>query len=139
MCHAPGSSTFSIRPFDHDARTGYALAGKHAGARCNDCHRPTQARAARIYRGTSTRCDACHTDQHRGQFSGRDCSACHTSNDRWALSAFDHARTRFPLDGRHARVACARCHVPVKQRDGSLVVQYRPLGTRCEDCHEAGR
>ena len=138
-CHAPGASTFAIRPFDHGARTGYALVGKHVGARCNDCHRATRASAARVYRGTSTRCDACHTDQHRGQFTGRDCSACHASNDRWALSTFDHGRTRFPLDGRHVRVSCAKCHAPVKQRDGSLVVQYRPLGNRCEDCHEAGR
>ena len=83
--------------------------------------------------------DSCHVDQHRGQFAGRDCRTCHTSSQTWTLAGFDHRQTSFPLDGRHARVSCAGCHTPVKQRDGSLVVQYRPLGTRCEDCHDIGR
>ena len=138
-CHTAGSSTFSIPSFDHARQTGYALEGKHAGARCNDCHRPAKAGAPRRYRGTPTRCDTCHADRHRGQFPGRDCSSCHGSQSTWTAANFDHGRTRFALDARHARVACAGCHTPVKQRDGLRIVQYRPLGHRCEDCHDVRR
>ena len=134
-CHKAGSASFDIRPFDHDA-TGYALRGKHRAARCNDCHRVPAAGRPRRYRDTPASCSSCHTDEHRGQFGQRDCSTCHESTQAWQLPRFDHGKTRFPLDGQHARVSCSECHTPVRQRDGKRVVQYRPLGTSCKDCHE---
>ncbi len=135
-CHEAGSSSFAIRPFDHKARTGYALLGGHAKARCDQCHRSPKPGQPRRYRSTPKDCASCHADEHRGQFKGRDCRTCHASTHAWPIRRFDHSKTRFPLDGQHQRVSCSGCHAAVKQRDGKLVVHYRPIGTSCKDCHE---
>jgi hypothetical protein len=132
-CHAGDASTFSIRPFDHAKRAGYALEGAHAKATCARCH--VEEKGVRIFRGVSTACTACHTDVHRAQFKGTSCETCHTSRDAWSAGGFDHGKTRFPLDRAHAPVACDRCHIAVRQRDGSTTVQYRPLSTECQSCH----
>jgi hypothetical protein len=42
---------------------------------------------------------------------------------------FDHARTRFPLLGRHAKVDCARCHDPQAARG------TKPQFAACASCH----
>jgi hypothetical protein len=67
-----------------------------------------------------------------------DCASCHTVSG-FAPSTFtvsQHARTAYPLEGRHARVACASCHTsqPGATR-GSREVVMRPAANRCESCH----
>lgn len=89
--------------------------------------------------------------RHESVTEGLDCATCHTSAG-WALlddgtgraegGGFDHARTGFPLTGRHARVPCTGCH-----RSGENIVRTcvachqdpheRRLGTDCDDCHDA--
>jgi hypothetical protein len=142
-CHAAAADSFRILAFDHDRQVGYPLLGGHAQAACSSCH-PVQVltvadrtREVRKYRGTSTDCGACHRDAHHGQLAGASCESCHISFERWAEVRFDHAtQSRFPLEGEHARTPCARCHVPVSLADGSTIVQYRPLGRECTDCHD---
>lgn len=145
-CHRQDAATFSIRPYDHARQTGYSLTGAHEKADCVDCHRGQKAgdpnepsHEARVYRGTPVACDACHSDVHRGQFKlneKQDCQRCHSSTENWTANRFDHDRdARFKLEGAHADVACSSCHPSVRQPDGQDVVQYRPLGIRCEDCH----
>jgi len=132
-CHLADASTFRIRPFDHAKRARYALEGAHADAACARCH--VERKGVRIFRGTETACTACHTDVHRGQFKGTGCTSCHTSREEWTAKGFDHGKTRFPLDRAHAPVACDRCHVAVRQPDGTSTVQYRPVPTECRSCH----
>lgn len=145
-CHRADAATFSLQPYDHARHTGYSLAGAHQKADCGDCHRRQQphasgdpSRTVRVYRGTPTACAACHADVHRGQFKQndqQDCQRCHGSTERWTASRFDHNRdARFKLEKIHLDLACSACHPTVSQPDGQGVVQYRPLGTRCEDCH----
>jgi hypothetical protein len=55
--------------------------------------------------------------------------------ETFRIAAFDHSRTRFPLDGRHRDVECADCHVMVTAADGREFRRYRPVGTQCRDCH----
>jgi len=136
-CH--DTRGFRIRPFDHARHAGYALEGAHAKADCARCHRTAGDPPVRVYRETARNCASCHRDEHRGQFAGRACTTCHDGFERWKLDSFDHARTRFPLDARHRRVACADCHPGVRQADGAVVTQYRPLGRDCKDCHEVDR
>jgi hypothetical protein len=68
---------------------------------------------------------------------GPDCTACHSTAGwtRIAAGAFDHSRTRYPLAGKHAGLACAKCHRPS--------VPLAPLPhAACTDCHadaHAGR
>jgi hypothetical protein len=146
QCHRSQSDTFAIRPFDHAARTGYVLTGAHAKVHCGTCHpmaappgSSVPAARYRAYRGTPTACGACHEDPHAGQFQvagGTACERCHTSFVAWKPSSFDHARdSRFPLDGVHARVPCAGCHPSVRRPGGESFIQFKPIGTQCQDCH----
>ena len=145
-CHNTIADTFAIRPFDHAGATGYPLEGAHALTDCKNCHIEklllTGARPAAVisYRGTPSTCSSCHKDVHRGQFQengSTNCSSCHVSFLHWRKLDFDHnSDTRFLLDGAHAAVSCRGCHVPVKLEDGSSVIQYKPLGRECRDCHE---
>jgi hypothetical protein len=104
--------------FDH-AQTGWPLEGAHARQRCEACHTArlvtdAAVRAdrslsvARTYLGLGTACASCHLDEHRGRVGPR-CERCHTV-EAWKPARFDHARTRFPLTGRHAALRCAQCH-----------------------------
>jgi len=135
-CHRADAVDFTVRPFDHAKRTNYPLVGAHAQAACVQCHVAGKDEVRR-YRGISRACADCHRDEHRGQFARGACTKCHSVGTEWRVEGFDHAKqTRFVLDGTHKDVACAKCHPAVAQSDGSKVVQYKPLGTECRDCHE---
>jgi hypothetical protein len=73
-------------------------------------------------------CASCHKDVHAARLGGA-CASCHvTSGWRDVRSAgFDHARTAYPLTGRHVSVACEKCHLPGR----ALRVPH----ARCSDCH----
>ena len=126
-CHTTAGFT-RIEPgrFDH-ARTRFPLTGRHARVGCDGCHRA--ANGEQRFAGTPfATCASCHRDPHAGRL-GAECTACHTTAGfaQVAPGKFDHARTRFPLRGRHAAVACASCH-----RSG----QPRAMAhARCADCH----
>ena len=105
--------------FDH-RRTGYALEGKHAGLACAKCHQPALQRSgaaplirkrdhARSWLGLEPACASCHEDPHRGQV-GADCTRCHGQQAWKPAAGFDHAKTAYPLTGKHVSVACVACH-----------------------------
>lgn len=126
---------------DHKQWTGAALLGKHATARCDDCHRRGPAsspRAKSAFTKAPERCVECHTDPHAAQFVVRgvnDCARCHQSTDSFANIAFDHTRdSRFALDADHAALACDACH-RAYDTPSRPIVRYKPLGTLCADCH----
>jgi len=127
LCHV-GDSWQEVRPdfeFDHEAETGYPLAGAHQVARCLRCHNDRGPVATFEARG----CVGCHEDIHYGEL-GTNCTECHdqrTWNPTELISA--HHKTRFPLVGAHAAVACYRCH------PGSEVGDFRPTDTDCLTCH----
>ncbi len=137
-CHANDAAAFRMRPFDHRAAANYVLEGAHAKAACGRCHETTGG--VTQYRNTPTRCADCHADVHRGQFKRGEraarCDACHAAGASFQIPKFDHKQTRFPLDEQHKDVSCDECHPSVRQRDGRAVVQYRPLGRHCGDCHD---
>lgn len=145
-CHTAKAHSFEIRKFNHTAIARYALKGAHAMASCESCHievvdnKNGKVRTLRRYRGTPRNCDGCHTDVHRGQFKDRgekSCSTCHNSFNLWAALNFNHdTDTRFPLEGTHREVECSRCHLEVKTPPKGSVIQYKPLGRECGDCHE---
>jgi hypothetical protein len=67
-----------------------------------------------------------------------DCARCHLDSGKFTLTTFDHQRdSQFKLDEQHIKLACAACHKPVPVSAELSVVRYRPLGTRCQDCHDA--
>ena len=129
--------------FDHK-ETGYPLAGRHAGLKCEQCHNPRHIPAperklivakdlTKTYEGLSPACLTCHEDRHKGQL-GTECQRCHAVSG-WKLPSFDHSTTHYPLTGRHERVACDKCHRPLP--DDPKVIQYVKLNfAECSGCHQ---
>ncbi|MDD3763679.1 MAG: cytochrome c3 family protein [Nevskiales bacterium] len=117
-CH--GTQTWRKSEFDHDT-TDFPLTGAHGEVACASCH------ADRRYENTPTDCAACHglQDRHGGLF-GQRCDDCHVTK-AWTKARFDHAKTDFPLKGRHRDADCHACHTE-RTRD-------RELPTACVDCH----
>jgi hypothetical protein len=134
-CHTESGWVPTTYDLARHARETYALTGAHLAVPCADCHPTTApARVPRFHLG-STECVACHAkrDPHAAQFPGRACSECHTTAS-FAVTSFNHARTRYPLDGAHQRVACSGCHRKVPGTPQPFV-RYRPLETTCRACH----
>jgi len=131
------------KTFDHK-QTGYALEGKHAGLACNRCHTADKVSASerttirtkdlnKTFLGLSQACVPCHQDEHKGRLAPN-CSHCHNFED-WktvTVGQFDHSKTRYPLTGLHAQVACQKCHTPGPDNKPRYV--GIPFG-KCADCH----
>ena len=127
LCHE-GDDWHSIRAdftFDHEAETGVALRGAHQDAECLRCHNDRGPVDVFARRG----CAGCHEDVHRGQLGG-ECAQCHEETD-WEPNETIamHRRTRFPLVGSHAAVACWRCH------PGAQVGNFANADVECVACH----
>jgi hypothetical protein len=137
--------------FDH-GRTAYPLVGRHREATCASCHLPRGIEPANarpgdlVFTGLAfAACDSCHDDVHRGQFDGTRCESCH-SEEGFKPARFDHARSNYPLTGKHRDVECYACHKPrVEQASSSAPSPRRFRGVphaECSDCHRdvhAGR
>jgi hypothetical protein len=77
-----------------------------------------------------------------------DCKACHTAAGWKTISGsagdsgFDHARTGFPLSGRHRGAACSDCHnstqAVTRECSGCHEDAHQAqLGAACDHCHSA--
>ena len=121
--------------------------------KCFECH-------AALGRSFKPKCVTCHKevgvdrDQKRG-FHGKtdtdQCEVCHSDHKGRAFQlvtfdqkAFDHSQTEYPLAGKHAEVACDKCHLTPKSREPPRVCHacheqddYHKgtLGKKCEQCH----
>lgn len=106
--------------FDH-SKAAFQLLGAHKSVQCTSCH------VNGAFRGLAfSSCTSCHKDPHQPAL-GATCTTCHTS-DTWRTSKFDHARTAFPLVGKHTSVGCASCH---KQS----ALKVKPRSNTCAACH----
>jgi hypothetical protein len=142
--------------FDHTA-TGWELEGAHTKQKCRDCHKQefisddlAQFRESvnlnTTFLGLSEACLACHQDEHRDQME-QECTSCHGVHEWKSPAGFDHARTTYPLTGKHAAVPCGRCHAvesdPAPWDKDNAFARYRPVAhNNCSSCHRdvhAGR
>jgi hypothetical protein len=127
---------------------------------CTSCHR-LGAGAANF------KCLECHTEiagriaQKRGLHasfgavseSQKECAACHSEHNgenfaitRWepAPGKFDHAKTGYVLEGKHAGLECVKCHSPQHIPSDSrrelaskdLGHTFLGLSRSCATCHE---
>ncbi len=130
--------------FDH-REAGFPLEGKHAQIRCEACHEARRQKRpwvqadgvnpARTFLGLQAACLACHKDEHRGTLLGaRACVLCHSFGAWKPAPRFDHAKTRFPLTGKHAVVSCARCHA-VKASTSAARPGDQKGSRDCTSCH----
>jgi hypothetical protein len=120
----------AAKQFDH-SKTRYPLTGAHIQVACEKCHKPDHPGGEARYRDMAfDRCSACHVDPHRGAFKQR-CEDCHTTASWTKVTqgfAFDHSKTKYPLLGQHAKVACVACHA---NGDFSKQIPF----ANCADCH----
>lgn len=123
------------------AQTRFPLDGAHRAVACNACHTRGIVRGAETVRLVfdSIECASCHTDippGHTRDVQGTyGCTDCHTTAG-WRQVSFDHQRTDFPLQGRHAKIACQRCHPKVDEGTPRERVHYADLDRACSSCHE---
>ena len=139
------------------ARAHQSLDGS---ANCIKCHEVST-------RSPTFRCVECHREiaaelqQHRGLHStfsnsgppGSACVKCHSDHngENFALlhweptsKAFDHTKTGYPLDGKHAAVGCRACHnaqhIPAPARalltSKDLNRTWLGLSPACVTCHQ---
>lgn len=154
QCHSTTdwkAASVDQKAFDH-SKTLYPLTGAHQQVKCESCHTPGPNGQARYAGLPFASCSDCHRDPHNGSFK-QSCETCHTTTS-WKRShfaeTFDHAKTSFPLLGKHAEVQCLSCHVggdfktPVphnqcadchKPDPHSGQFAKRLDGGRCESCH----
>jgi hypothetical protein len=115
--------------FDHSVTTfsldWHQLDYDAAPMKCTGCHA-----MAPEFSFTVEKCEECHRtedsdfiQQHVRDF-GKACLDCHDGKDR--MTGFDHQTTGFPLQGKHAAVACVGCHAGVG---------FENTPSQCMDCH----
>jgi hypothetical protein len=134
-CHT--TFDWHLAKIDHRA---FPLVGAHARTACAGCHGEHQKGAQpAAYRGIPRDCEGCHDDRHAGQFQhsapAKRCPACHDPESFRIAASFDHATTRFALDGKHRPLPCERCHASETLRNGTSAVRWRLGYARCKDCH----
>ena len=133
-CHT--TSSWKSASFDHNL-AAFKLTGAHTSVACTSCHQNG------VYKGTPQNCYACHqnNDKHNGQF-GTNCASCHTTST-WKGATFNHNLSGFPLTGRHASLACSRCHSGGYSGTPTACVACHSdpafhsgmFGTNCANCH----
>ncbi len=154
-CHSvDGFKPARYTTIEHQ-KTRFPLEGAHQVAPCNLCHLKTPALLDRVPKALRQelkkkkrpelfssiafetkvaldRCDSCHADVHQGQLDAKPCHSCHQPAS-FKKVALNHDRdTRYPLTGKHAALACTKCHgAPSPDKP----VQYRPLAMTCAGCH----
>ncbi|MBK7860862.1 MAG: hypothetical protein IPJ65_20115 [Archangiaceae bacterium] len=143
--------------FNH-SRTGWPLTGAHSPLECGKCHEKRRISAAPIlaflekhpaqetFLGLPNPCVGCHFDEHRDQV-GQQCQSCHITKAWKPAPQFDHAKTDYPLTGKHRKVACDKCHARVRDEQTAKTVfpapvsetflKYAPLEFKaCTSCHK---
>jgi hypothetical protein len=124
-------SELALKKFDHStigfSLTRHIINYDQSPLACKACHT-----AEGNYKLSSTAaCTDCHGAHdatfmaaHTAAF-GVQCLTCHDGVDK--THGFDHAQTKFPLEGQHINLGCGDCHRP------SLAAQDTPAN--CAGCH----
>jgi hypothetical protein len=122
------------------SKTKFPLTGKHSELLCEKCHQTYRERNARqsllFSLSGFSECKSCHQSPHGRTVSQQPCQACHVPEGWKVVQNFKHEGIGFALQGRHARVACDKCHI-------SMRVQGTPEASRfktesfsdCTPCH----
>jgi len=134
-CHSEGA--WSEVTFDHN-QTSWPLDGKHLEVACRKCHFEMKDNKIQnqTFKSLSTNCVSCHDNVHQDMFAvnGKtDCTQCHVTGS-WYPEKFDHNKTLFPLEGRHAEIECNACHKTIV-KNGETIINYKIKNFKCIDCH----
>lgn len=132
---------FDRETFNHKF-TDFELKGAHKTAACESCHEPKAK-----FRKAPGQCFDCHKklDPHKGNL-GEKCGSCHEEQTWRRVKPYDHAKTKFPLNGAHEKVACNACHAGEHYKNVTTVcanchqlqdVHVGKYGDKCETCHQS--
>lgn len=149
-CHSVNSfspSSFTVAEHQNGA---FPLRGAHLAVPCIACHAgdsggsvPATAPRSMVkmnrFRFASADCQTCHENPHGREINsftaGAGCNFCH-GIDSWKQVNFDHSRTAFDLQGRHARVDCRSCHQPAPGAENRKSLSFSGLTAACQSCHQ---
>jgi len=111
--------------------------------KCMDCHTEI---ASRVNAGKGL-----HGTYHIPPGSSQECSRCHSDHNgedfpliKWDIKTFDHKQTGYVLEGKHAGLACNRCHTPahISPQDRQVIRikdltrTYLGIPEACATCHQ---
>jgi Cytochrome c7 and related cytochrome c len=161
-CHTV--KTFAVTSFSHPGPPDF-YGGQHTTVACAKCHKATSTLAASTraslpprpqvaatpaiarkhakpiatrFKATPAACAACHADSHAGQV-GSTCETCHSvAGVKFKADRFTHDKSRFKLAGKHALVACAKCHkteTAAFPAGRATTTRYTGMETTCKTCH----
>ena len=139
-CHSPTFKNFKqqyareMKFFDHSERTRFDL-GAHTKLKCYECHTKALGMQKPI-----AACEQCHAkdNKHGDRFKAfgspvPKCGTCHPTTGFKSQSRFDHgSKTKFALTGKHADIACRKCH----RGKGPADFEDFKGETGCMNCHE---
>ena len=130
---------FNEKTFNHNL-SGYKLEGKHATADCKSCHKESlvvsriSQKKSHSWLGLGTECLNCHDDYHRKTLS-QNCNSCHNYEAFKPSSGFNHAKTKFPLAGKHQKAKCDACH-KIEINGNNKFQQFTGIKfENCTNCH----
>ncbi len=123
--------------------TCHRLAAGESKFKCVDCHSEIASRIA-ARRGL-------HASYNLKAGSSQDCVRCHSEHNgedspliEWDIKTFDHKQTGYVLEGKHAGLACSRCHnaehvlpsehLAIRVKD--LNKTFLGISPNCVTCHQ---
>ncbi|NDP20071.1 MAG: cytochrome C [Paludibacter sp.] len=125
-------STYSLEK--HNKK--FVLDGAHEATLCQACHKKP---SGLTFKNMGKNCIDCHKNIHKGYIEEKfmpnnDCSACHNTKN-WTSVKFDHNRTNYKLEGKHAEATCDKCHYG-KNEKGQRTQQFAGISQECSSCHK---
>jgi hypothetical protein len=126
---------FSYTIDQHNAGV-FPLKGAHVATPCFACHKKQENWK---FKEIGKNCKDCHDNIHQTFISDKyypdaNCEICHNLN-RWNDVKFDHTKTKFELEGAHAKQTCRDCHFN-KEKTGHANQIFEGLATNCTTCHK---
>jgi hypothetical protein len=121
----------------------HQVGGGEAVFKCLDCHAEIAGRLQKrqglhatygIAAGSSQECARCHSEHNGREFP----------LVKWDRQSFDHKKAGFALEGKHAGLACNRCHTPEHISAGQRALIKVPdlnrtflgINPACTTCHQ---
>ncbi len=136
LCHTVKGFSPSTFTIERHAAAGFALEGAHLSTPCFQCHKTT---GKWIFKNTAHTCSSCHENVHGQEltpaFLGDNaCDKCH-SVQSWQKINFDHNKTAFELQGKHAAIMCRQCHMRLDDATKRRDYKFKSVSDVCLVCH----
>ncbi len=126
-------TVMDMASFPHE-QTGFSLRAHARKAdstafACLDCHPQTVSQfSAHLCQDCHAQMDSAFALAHAIEY-GPECLNCHDGVESLGKQ-FDHGKTAFALEGKHAEIQCAKCHLNARTR-----ADFKQGVADCASCH----